>query len=130
MTEDDPDDRMLAEQALAEAKLANDLHCVAAGEELMDYLRRRGNYRCIGDSPPPGLIPLNLNMPRKDGREALEEIKARKPAAALPRCITGHCEGGAGYLSPVRAWFELLDRQTRDLRRLGGRHEGPGRVPA
>src|SRR5262249_28014308 len=54
---------------------ANDLRSVEDGEELMDYLHRRGKYSNPKDSPRPGLILLDLNMPRKDGREALREIK-------------------------------------------------------
>jgi CheY-like chemotaxis protein len=73
MADDDKEDCSLMEEALREARLANDLHFVHDGEQLMDYLRRRGSH---GDAPRPGLILLDLNMPRKDGREALIEIKA------------------------------------------------------
>ncbi|HEY0006058.1 MAG TPA: response regulator, partial [Pyrinomonadaceae bacterium] len=76
LADDDEDDRILAKEALTESRLANDLYMVADGEELMDYLYRRGNYTSLADSPRPGLILLDLNMPRKDGREALMEIKA------------------------------------------------------
>lgn len=75
MADDDEDDCMLAQEALAESRLANDLHFVRDGEELMDYLYRRGKYQDPNSSPRPGLILLDLNMPRKDGREALKEIK-------------------------------------------------------
>jgi two-component system, response regulator len=75
MADDDPDDRMLAKQALEENRLANDLRFVEDGEELVDYLRRRGKFADPRTSPRPGLILLDLNMPRKDGREALKEIK-------------------------------------------------------
>ena len=76
MAEDDPDDRQLAREAFEEARLANDLRFVHDGAELMDYLQRRGQYADPARSPRPGLILLDLNMPRKDGRQALEEIKA------------------------------------------------------
>jgi CheY-like chemotaxis protein len=75
LADDDPDDRLLAKQALEKSRLANDLRCVEDGEELLDYLRRRGKYADPRESPRPGLILLDLNMPRKDGREALREIK-------------------------------------------------------
>jgi len=74
MADDDADDRLLAQDALTECKLANELHFVENGDELLDYLHRRGKYS-QGNAPRPGLILLDLNMPRKDGREALREIK-------------------------------------------------------
>ena len=76
MADDDEDDRMMAQDALDEARLSNELHCVEDGEELLDYLYRRGPYTSLSQDPLPGLILLDLNMPRKDGREALKEIKA------------------------------------------------------
>ena len=75
MADDDPDDRQLTKEAFAEAKLANDLRFVEDGVELLDYLNRRGKYVDPESSPRPGIILLDLNMPRKDGREALTEIK-------------------------------------------------------
>jgi two-component system response regulator len=76
MADDDPDDRQLTKEAFAENHLANDLRFVEDGEELLDYLNQRGLYAGDGVAPMPGLILLDLNMPRKDGREALQEIKA------------------------------------------------------
>src|SRR5688572_23680147 len=76
MADDDPDDRQLTREAFEEAKLANDLRFVEDGVELLDYLQRRGKYADPESSPRPGLILLDLNMPKKDGREALQEIKA------------------------------------------------------
>src|ERR687887_1677682 len=76
MADDDADDRQLTKEAFAESRLANDLRFVADGVELMDYLQRRGQYADPATSPRPGLILLDLNMPKKDGREALREIKA------------------------------------------------------
>ncbi len=84
MADDDEDDCMLASEALAESRLANDLHVVQNGEELMDYLYRRGKYVDFGSSPRPGLILLDLNMPKKDGREALKEIKADPQLRQIP----------------------------------------------
>ncbi|MCH8062366.1 MAG: response regulator [Chloroflexi bacterium] len=84
MADDDADDRMFAKDALEEARLANDLHFVEDGEELMDYLRHHGKYAGLNGSPKPGLILLDLNMPRKDGREALKEIKEDDELKRIP----------------------------------------------
>jgi len=84
MADDDPDDRMLTRDAFAECRLANDLHFVEDGEQLLDYLNRRGQYTDLRDTPLPGLILLDLNMPRKDGREALKEIKADPALRRIP----------------------------------------------
>jgi two-component system response regulator len=76
MADDDADDRLMTKEAFEESRLVNDLRFVEDGEELMDYLKRRGKYTDPATSPRPGLILLDLNMPKKDGREALREIKA------------------------------------------------------
>ena len=84
MADDDHEDRMLASDALKESKLLNDLRFVCDGEELLDYLLRRGKYEDPATSPRPGLILLDLNMPRKDGREALKEIKEIEALRQIP----------------------------------------------
>ncbi|NEQ69681.1 MAG: response regulator [Symploca sp. SIO1B1] len=84
MADDDPDDCMLAKEALAETCLANELYFVSDGEELLDYLYHRGKYAQLGSAPRPGLILLDLNMPKKDGREALKEIKADPNLRYIP----------------------------------------------
>lgn len=84
MADDDPDDRELAREAFEECRLANDVHFVEDGEELMDYLSRRGKYSHLHETPLPALILLDLNMPRKDGREALKEIKANPELRRIP----------------------------------------------
>lgn len=84
LADDDPDDRKLTQDAFAENRLANVLHCVEDGEELLEYLHRRGKYRDLRNTPLPGLILLDLNMPRKDGREALKEIKADPELRRIP----------------------------------------------
>ncbi len=84
VAEDDPDDRMLMKEALEENRLANNLHFVGDGEELMDYLNHRGQYADEQASPRPSLILLDLNMPRKDGREALQEIKVSPELRQIP----------------------------------------------
>ncbi|HVE88944.1 MAG TPA: response regulator [Burkholderiaceae bacterium] len=76
MAEDDPDDRQMAKEAFEESGLRTDLQFVCDGVELLDYLQRRGKYGDPAASPRPSLILLDLNMPKKDGREALREIKS------------------------------------------------------
>lgn len=84
VADDDADDRMMIEEALKENRLANDLRFVKDGEELMSYLERRGEYRDAERSPRPGIILLDLNMPKKDGREALAEIKSNPSLRSIP----------------------------------------------
>ncbi|MGI8996739.1 MAG: response regulator [Pyrinomonadaceae bacterium] len=84
LADDDEDDRLLTRDALAESHLLNPLDMVEDGEELMNYLHRRGPYAKLSDKPQPGLILLDLNMPRKDGREALKEIKSDPQLRRIP----------------------------------------------
>src|SRR4029453_5981104 len=77
-------DRMMAAEALEESRLANDVRFVEDGEELIDYLRRNGKYQAPDRAPRPGLILLDLNMPKMDGREALREIKADPELRSIP----------------------------------------------
>jgi CheY-like chemotaxis protein len=85
--EDDADYRLLTRRALKASRLENDVRFVEDGEELMDYLHRRGKYAEPGTAPTPGLILLDLNLPRKDGREALEEIKQHPELRRIPVVI-------------------------------------------
>lgn len=84
MADDDPDDRMLTQEAVSESRFRTALYFVKDGEELMDYLYHRHQYADLKLSPQPGLILLDLNMPRKDGREALQEIKADPNLCHIP----------------------------------------------
>jgi CheY-like chemotaxis protein len=84
MADDDADDRRLTRDALEESRLANDLRFVENGEELLDYLRHQGKYANTEEAPRPGLILLDLNMPRKDGRTALKEMKADPDLRQIP----------------------------------------------
>jgi CheY-like chemotaxis protein len=84
LADDDEEDRMFISDAFEEIKLKNEIRSVSDGEELMDYLYRRGAYAAPGSAPRPGLILLDLNMPRKDGREALKEIKADPVLRSIP----------------------------------------------
>jgi CheY-like chemotaxis protein len=84
LADDDEDDLEMTQEALLKSRLGNDLRVVVDGEELMDYLNRRGQYHTPADAPTPGLILLDLNMPKKDGREALAEIKANPELRTIP----------------------------------------------
>jgi CheY-like chemotaxis protein len=83
MADDDPDDRLLIQEAFQEAGLSTALYFVEDGEELMDFLRHEGKHS-QAERPLPGLILLDLNMPRKDGREALREIRADQALRRIP----------------------------------------------
>ncbi|MDV2990909.1 MAG: Response regulator rcp1 [Chroococcidiopsis sp. SAG 2025] len=140
MADDDEDDCMLAREALAESRLANDLYLVRDGEELMDYLHQRGQYTDLKLAPRPGLILLDLNMPKKDGREALREIKADPQLKHIPVVVltTSKAEediyrsyelGANSYITkPVtfaslvevmrtigKYWFEIVELPLRSV---------------
>jgi CheY-like chemotaxis protein len=84
LVDDDEEDLAMTQEALRESRLGNDLRTAHDGEELMDYLLRRGEYAEPAAAPRPGLILLDLNMPRKDGREALSEIKSNPELRKIP----------------------------------------------
>jgi len=84
VADDDADDRLLIKEAFEEARLLNPIHFVEDGEELLDYLTRRKKYSNFADTPLPGLLLLDLNMPRKNGFEALKEIKSDENLRQLP----------------------------------------------
>ena len=84
VADDDPDDRLMVREAVEEAHLPWDLRFAKDGEELLDYLRRRGVHAKSADSPRPSLILLDLNLPRKDGREVLHEIKTDACLRQIP----------------------------------------------
>jgi CheY-like chemotaxis protein len=145
IAEDDPEDRMLVEEAFIESHLANDLHFVADGEQLMDYLYRRGAYANPARAPRPGLILLDLNMPKKDGRTALQEIKADPTLRHIPVVVltTSKAEedifrsydiGGNSFITKpvtftglveiVKAfgnyWFEIVELPPDPVRKHNG----------
>ena len=139
MADDDPEDRMLAQEALEEARLANGLQFVEDGEELLDYLNHRGQYTDSESFPRPGLILLDLNMPRMDGREALEKIRADPDLHQIPVVVltTSKAEedifrtydlGGSSFITkPVefeglvqvmkvlqKYWFEIVELPSNE----------------
>lgn len=84
MADDDEDDRLLAREAMAEARLPGAFHSVPDGEHLLAYLYRLDQYADAARAPRPGLILLDFNMPRMDGREALRRIRAAPEFRAIP----------------------------------------------
>jgi CheY-like chemotaxis protein len=84
IADDDSDDRWLMQRVLKKSRLYNDVRFVENGEELLDYLYQRGIYGAPRAAPRPGLILLDLNMPKKSGREALAEIKTDPNLRTIP----------------------------------------------
>jgi len=127
IADDDPDDRMLALEALNENHLTNNIYFVEDGEELLDYLHHRGQYTDVASAPRPEMILLDLNMPRMDGRESIREIKSTAELRDIPVVIltTSKSEediartynlGANSYITkPVT--FEGLVEVMRGLRR-------------
>src|SRR6185369_841511 len=84
LADDDPDDREMTRIAFNKVPFPIQLYTVGDGEELLEFLRHTGKFAPPALSPTPGLILLDLNMPRKDGREALMEIKADRALRRIP----------------------------------------------
>lgn len=84
LVEDNPGDVRLTMEALREGKVLNNLNVVTDGQEAVEFLRREGEYR---DAPRPDLILLDLNLPKKDGREVLSEIKTDESLRRIPIVI-------------------------------------------
>ena len=85
MADDDEEDRELTRDALESSHLANEMRFAVDGQDLMDYLKREGKYASApAEAPRPGIILLDLNMPKKDGREALAEMKADPSLRSIP----------------------------------------------
>jgi CheY-like chemotaxis protein len=87
MAEDDEDDRILIQAALKESGTLHPVDFVTNGEELLAYLRRSGHYAYLKDTPLPGLVLLDLNMPRKNGQEVLQEIREDDHLCHIPVVI-------------------------------------------
>lgn len=125
MADDDADDRLLAQDAMDESRVLNELHFVEDGVQLLNYLRGEGDFSDRTLHPLPGLILLDLNMPKKDGREALAEIKSDQQLRRIPVVILttskaeedmvkGYDLGAASYITkPVT--FDALVELMRTL---------------
>jgi CheY-like chemotaxis protein len=137
VADDDPDDCLLTREAFQVSKIVNTIQFVHDGEQLMSYLRRLPPYDNAETHPMPGLILLDLNMPLKDGREALAEIKADPHLCAIPivvlttssaeeDIVRSYCDGVNSFITkPVsfaglqevvrsigRYWLEIVDLPT------------------
>lgn len=82
--EDDEEYRLLMQDAFQKSHIIKELHFVKDGEELMNYLNRRDKYKCLKGTPLPGIILLDLEMSRKDGREVTREIKTTPRLRRIP----------------------------------------------
>jgi two-component system response regulator len=87
VADDDEDDRMMIEDAFKESMLSNPVDFVQDGVELFEYLYRKGSYQHLKTEPYPGIILLDLNMPRKDGRTVLRELRAAQDLPRIPVVI-------------------------------------------
>ena len=114
MADDDEDDRLLTQDALAESRVLNELYFVEDGVELLEYLERKGKFEDKNSSPRPGLILLDLNMPRMDGREALQAIKGI-PVVILTTSkqeedmVKGYDLGAASYITKPVTFDGLVE---------------------
>ena len=118
LADDDRDDQMLTREALDVGEVENELQIVEDGVELLEYLRGEGRFE--GNNPWPGLILLDLNMPRKDGRDALAELKNDPLFRVIPVVILttstaeidklhGYQLGAASYLTKPPTFSELVE---------------------
>jgi len=123
IADDDEEDRMLTRESFEERHLDNELRFVCDGEELMDYLKRRGKFAEPWTSPRPGLILLDINMPKKNGHECLAEIKADADLRSIPVFVltTSKAEedvhqtyelGGSSFISKPVTFNDFLDLVT------------------
>lgn len=141
VADDDDEDRMLARRALTKARLANDLRFVTDGSDLMEYLERQGRYADPLLSPRPGLLLLDIQMPKKDGFECLRAIRKSPELRSIPvvllstsraeeDVLKGYDLGANSFISkPVdfsrlvdamsalgRYWFEIVELPTAGAR--------------
>ena len=124
MAEDDPDDRLLMQEAFDESRVCNELRFVEDGQELVEYLRHENGYN-EKNAPAPAVILLDLNMPRKDGREVLDELKNDRALMRIPivvlttseaeeDVVRSYSSGAAGFVvKPVS--FQRLAEVLKTL---------------
>lgn len=119
IADDDPDDQYMIKEALNASALDREVRSVSDGEELMDYLHRREKFKDM-ELPRPSVILLDLNMPKKDGRECLIEIKADPKLSRIPivifstsnnqdDVIRSYESGAASYIAKPYSYNELVE---------------------
>ena len=128
IADDDADDRLMAKEALEECRLANHIDFVEDGVELLDYLRARGRYAARRATRRPGLIILDLNMPKMDGREALREIKADPSLRRIPIVVMTTSKAEEDIYRTYDLGVNSFITKPVTFDGLGRRHEGPGDV--
>lgn len=120
LADDDEDDRLLTRDAMEECGFETELRVVEDGEELLDYLRGDGKYSGVDARPRPNLILLDLNMPRKDGRQALTELKSDPQLRAIPVVVfttssspediaQSYDRGASSYLTKPTTFAALVE---------------------
>ena len=120
IAEDDPDDQLLIRDALKQSIPGARVDFVTDGAEMLDYLYHRGQYHDAAPTPPPDLVLLDLNMPRKGGMEVLEEIKKHKALRSIPAVVLTTSQspehvaqsyelGGNGYIVKPASYKELVE---------------------
>lgn len=124
MCDDDPDDRLLFKDAMDEANMLNEISFTRDGQDLLDFLNRTGEHQDLKDKPLPDIILLDLNMPRKDGREALREIKSNEKFKHIPVVVLTTSKqdedilksynlGANSYISKPVTFEKLVDLVSR-----------------
>jgi CheY-like chemotaxis protein len=115
LVEDNPGDARLTREALSLSKVRNNLHHVRDGEEAVAFLRRQGGY---GSAPTPDLVLLDLNLPRRDGREVLEDIKNDAALKHIPVVILTSSQAEEDIMRSYRLHANCFITKPVDLEQL------------
>ena len=115
LVEDNPGDARLAKEALKDAKVRNNLHWVEDGVEAMTFLHRQGKY---ADAPRPDVILLDLNLPKKDGREVLAEVKEDGDLRRIPVVILTVSDAEEDIIKTYNLHANCYIRKPLDLDRF------------
>ena len=115
LVEDNPGDARLTREAFADASVSNNLSVVGDGEQAMAFLRRQGNY---ADAPRPDLILLDLNLPRKSGREVLEDVKTDPALLSIPIVVMTTSEADTDILNSYHHHANAYVTKPVDLDRF------------
>jgi CheY-like chemotaxis protein len=115
LVEDDPGDILLTKEAFEDNKVRNNLHVVSDGEEAIAFLRRQGPY---AQAPRPDLVLLDLNLPRKDGREVLQEVKADPELRSIPIVVLTTSEADEDIVRSYRLHANAYVTKPVDFKRF------------